>query len=266
MGTYSISSNVTLSPVSGYAPSVPTTWTLGTSTIGSIPYARVRIQIAPTVLDNQGVVRNDWKQGRFGFMYYKGDTTDHYGKLLAYCGQYTDMHEFIRVIQGEKSTDVLNATNDYGGEPWPYSGTPTGEAFQEVYDYLTQTKTNPDRSTSINAGVINKGNAPNDPYYYYDVASGQQKSVSCRQTYVIHLTDGNWYHNSGSTVDPVPMVWTLHAGANNGNGLRPTVSGTGGTPIFREHICVVLLRGPKRLGLQLWGELVAMGGHVRRVQ
>ncbi len=235
-GTYTITSNVNLSPVSGYAPSVPTTWTLGTSTIGSIPYARVRIKIAPTDLDNQGVVRKSWNQGRFGFMYYKGDTTDHYGKLLAYCGQYTDMHQFIRVIQGETPEDQGDPAGSLYQQPWPYSGTPTGEAFGEVINYLEQ------NGNGINSGLMNYQNAPNDPYYA--VVGGVQKAVSCRQTYVIHLTDGNWYCNSGSTVDPVPNVWTLHAGANNGKGLRTDVSGSGGTPIFANIFAIFCFASP----------------------
>ncbi len=223
-GTYQITSNVNLSPASSNNAGQTN------SSIGSIPYPRVRIKIAPTDLDNQGVVRKSWTQGRFGFMYYKGDTDDHKGKLLAYCGQYTDMHQFIRTIQGETPEDQGDPPGSLYQQPWPYSGTPTGEAFGEVINYLEQ------NGNGINSGLMNYQHAPNDPYYA--VVGGVQKAVSCRQTYVIHLTDGNWYDNSGSTVDPVPNVWTLHAGANNGKGLRTDVSGSGGTPIFANIFAI----------------------------
>ncbi|MGO9116407.1 MAG: hypothetical protein ACLQPD_02225 [Desulfomonilaceae bacterium] len=197
IGTYAITSNVNLSPVKGYnalylssATAAPTL-----TTIGSIPYARVRVQIDPNSLTGSGVVRASWTKGRYGFMYYKGDEADQMGRILVPCGKYTtaqDMYDFIRKVQGEPASTDTKSTYDW--QPWPYNGTPTGEAFNEVYNYLTQT------SSSINSDVISKGQVPQDPYYTSVVVNGTltPKSVSCRSTYVLHMSDGNWYNNSGA--------------------------------------------------------------------
>jgi type IV pilus assembly protein PilY1 len=212
-GTYTITSNVDLRPVQSYNSLYGSSDPSPTlTTIGSIPYARVRIKTTATALT--GVVRDQWTKGRYGFMYYKGDAnaSGHpdaafMGKIVVPCGKYTsasEMYDFIRKIQGLQASDETTASN---GQPWPYSGTPTGEAFNEVYNYLTQSS-----STVNGSDVINKGHVPQDPYYTLVNVNGTMtpKAVSCRSTYVVHMSDGNWYNNSGSTLDPLPKIYQLH--------------------------------------------------------
>ncbi|MGO9264718.1 MAG: hypothetical protein ACLQBA_07510, partial [Candidatus Binataceae bacterium] len=151
-------------------------------------------------------------------MYYKGDDPSHEGALMIYCGQYhgnSGMQQFIDTVQG-------NTAYSSNREPWPYNGTPTGEAFNEVYNYLTQ------NGQSINASKMSKGHSPQDPYYTQVTVNGvpTSQAVPCRNTYVIHLSDGNWYNNSGSTIDPLPMVYQLHT-----TNLRPDIAPTGQTPV-----------------------------------
>ena len=237
LGAYGITSNVPLTPVVGGC--VASTQ----NTIGGIPYARVRVQIDPNSLDptanptTSGVVRANWTKGRYGFMYYKGDDSSHEGKILAPCGKYissADMYNFIRKIQGQPASTDTKSTYDW--QPWPYSGTPTGEAFNEVYNYLTQS------SSSVNGSdVISKGNVPQDPYYTQVNVNGTMvnKPVSCRTTYVIHMSDGNWFNNSGSTTDPIPKIWQLHT-AN----LRPEIATTGMTPINANIFSILAFASP----------------------
>ena len=218
IGTYTITSNVNLSPVQSYNALYPSSATAPPTltTIGAIPYARVRVWTLPTSLT--GVVRQNWSLARYGFMFYKSDTSSNEGNLAVYCGQYrghSGMQSFIDTLQG-------NTAYSSNQQPWPYNGTPTGEAFNEVYNYLTQ------NGKGINASKMSMGSSPQDPYYSKVTVNGvsTNEAVPCRQTYIIHMSDGNWYNNSGSTIDPLPTVYKLHT-----TNLRPDIAPTGQTPI-----------------------------------
>ena len=70
---------------------------------------------------------------------------------------------------------------------------------------------------------------------------GTIKAVSCRNTFVIHMSDGNWYNNSGSTIDPLPTVYDLHT-----NNLRSDIHDTtkGETPITANVYSILSFADP----------------------
>ena len=180
-------------------------------------------------------MRDQWTKGRYGFMYYKGDDDNRKGRLVVPCGKYTsaaEMYDFIRKIQGLQASDDATSSD---GQPWPYEGTPTGEAFNEVYNYLKQ------NGSGINSGMMSKGSVPEDPYYTTVDVNGTltDKPVSCRNTYVVHMSDGNWYRNSGSTIDPLPKVYQLHT-----ENLRDDIATAGMTPITANIFSILAFADP----------------------
>jgi type IV pilus assembly protein PilY1 len=192
-GTYSLKTNVQLTPVTGYCNN-------GTvNTVGGIPYARVRVTTTPTL--RRGSIQNTWSKARWGFMYYKGDTSGHKGNLLAGCGTVSSATEFVKYIEGKKTTDK---------EPYPYEGTPSGEALAQAYYYFRQNSTSPGVSNwPSNINTLSAGTA-SDPYYTSELVDGAYKPVSCRKSYIILMSDGNWYHNAGGVLDPIIPAHLLH--------------------------------------------------------
>ena len=192
---YALKANVTLKPVP------PTTGidsranqTAIVPTIGGIANARVRMKIASS--QRTGAVQNTWSQARWGFMFFKGDTSSNYGKLLVRCGELSDPSQFCAYMAGGH-TAAPYPTN---GDPYPYNGTPTGEALNEAINYFKQ-------SGGINSSMFTKG-GQYDPYYTSQQINGAYLPVPCRQSFVILVSDGKW--SSPGTIDPIIPAYTMH--------------------------------------------------------
>lgn len=168
--------------------------------IGAIPWARARLRLAKegTVGDTRkAVIQRSWGQVRFGFMFFKGEAKAYEGKILIGC-ENDNLGKLINAFEGvdRYTSDTLDFTKVY-----PYSGTPTGEAMWEAYDYFNQQNNsdNADNSSFIAPGTVK------DPLYGSD-ASGTPRPVPCRKSFVLLLSDGVW--NGG--VDPVKGAHQLH--------------------------------------------------------
>jgi type IV pilus assembly protein PilY1 len=126
------------------------------------------------------------------------DTSDLTGQINEKCQLIMEFMVFagnlryglIRVGKNATISGLINAINN----ETPYSGTPTGEALWEAYDYYKQSN---DYSYASNSSYINRGNANADPYY--DYSGGSSIPVPCRKGFVLLISDGAW--NGG--VDPV---------------------------------------------------------------
>jgi type IV pilus assembly protein PilY1 len=192
-GTYSLKANVQLTPVTDHCNN-------GTvNTIGGIPYARVRVIVDRS--QRRGSIQNTWNKARWGFMYYKGDSSNHEGNILVSCGKVKSASEFVKYIEGK-----MTGTEK---EPYPYSGTPTGEALAQAYYYFRQSDSRPDNSWPNNINTLSAGTA-SDPYYTSELVDGVYKPVSCRKSYIIVMSDGNWYHGAGGSLDPIIPAHLLH--------------------------------------------------------
>ncbi len=190
---YALKANVTLSPVSpATGTNSRTTQSAICPTIGGIANARVRIKIAAT--DRSGAVQKTWNQARWGFMYYKGDSSSNYGKLLVRCGELSDSSQFCAYMAGGHTASPY-PTN---GDPFPYNGTPTGEALNEVINYFKQ-------SGGINSSLFTIG-SQYDPYYTSQMIDNAYLPVPCRQSFVILVSDGVW----NGSVDPVVPAYKMH--------------------------------------------------------
>ena len=184
-GAYVIYSNVTLTPDSSPCNGCTT------NTIGSIPYARVRVQIPGS--KRTGVLHDTWSKARYGFMYYNGD--GHEGKLLVPCGKESSVTEFAKYLEGKK--DTVNH------QPYPFEGTPTGEALREAQRYFQQS------GTGINSDMHHVGTV-DDPYYTWDTKTSAYQPVSCRKSYAVLISDGNWYYSAGGILDPIEPAHSMH--------------------------------------------------------
>ncbi len=199
-GEYLLKSNVHLQPDGSSSHD----GNLLTKTVGAIPWARVRVKISPS--ERTGAIQQNWTRGRFGFMYYKGDAANHKGRLLVRCGEETSSAEFVKWLEGKKTRTLPSTDSDYK-QPYPYGGTPTGEALREAYYYLRQT------ANGINQDKRNY-QGQYDPYYTLvtDPTTGTSswQPVSCRNSHVVLISDGEWYHYGGGAVDPIEYAHKLH--------------------------------------------------------
>ncbi|AFM26572.1 pilus assembly protein [Desulfomonile tiedjei] len=194
---YTLYSNVHITPyqVSGF-----TNNGIMESKIGAIPWARVRVRLEPegNVKDTRkGVIQRSWSYVRFGFMYYNGTSKQTEGKQLIGC-ENTEMSKLINALEGVDnwSSDGLDFTKCF-----PYSGTPTGEAMLEAYDYYNQHSNSDNADNSLFLGKATL----KDPFYGAD-ASGTARAVPCRKSFVLLLSDGEW--NAGQ--DPIKGAQAIH--------------------------------------------------------
>jgi len=143
------------------------------------------------------------------------DTSDLNGQINEKCQLIMEFMVFagnsrygvIRVGKNATISDLINGIN----RETPYSGTPTGEALWEAYDYYKQSN---DHSYESNGAYIRRGNADVDPYY--DGSGWSSISVPCRKGFVLLISDGAW----NGRVDPV-----VPAGIMATQDLRPDIPG-----------------------------------------
>jgi type IV pilus assembly protein PilY1 len=193
-GTYALSSNVELSAA------VTGTGDINKS-VGVLQNARVRVRINKNVRTQEAGIYKNWSRANWGFMYYKGDSNNHKGKLMVRCGGASSFDEFAKYLEGKLAPGGTTATTD--GEPFPYYGTPTGEAMHEAMNYFKQS------GSTINSSLFNKG-GKEDPYYALNV-EGKPVPVTCRSQYVILVSDGVWNGDDATWKDPVKAAYQMHS-------------------------------------------------------
>jgi len=157
-----------------------------TCMVGTLSSANVKVDVP--LNDRRGVIQNiadkdydgnfDTNAPRFGLMVYASD--NRYGCMMA----------------GIAGSNMSNLVNALQAEP-PYYGTPTGEAFDEAWDYFTQSNVHSGCNNNAYIGGIG---STKDPW----CDSGDPKA--CRKSYVLHISDGEW----NGSVDPVYPAWYTH--------------------------------------------------------
>ncbi len=164
--------------------------------IGAIPFARMMVKVP--LANRTGILQETFPFVRYGLIMFRG-ADDYYsdtvGKILVGC-QNTDMNMLLNAYQGIGSD---SGTGISFASVYPYNGTPTGDALEEVSDYLTQSAGygNANNNTFISKGSVY------DPYY--DPYSSPALAP-CRKTSVLVISDGEW--NVGS--DPAQTAYNLH--------------------------------------------------------
>ena len=154
----------------------------GTSSIGEFTdrYAKVKIDAD----DRSGIIQENFSKVRFGFIAY-ADTNNETAEegLIKYGAHENDMDALISAIESTI----------------PYSGTHTGEALQEAYNYLAQKS-----SATYNAGYIAEG-TEKDPYYEKRT-DGTLEPAWCKKSYVVLISDGEY----NGSIDPDTWAQNLH--------------------------------------------------------
>ena len=146
----------------------------------------VEVQILKDAASITGVVDSFYDKVVFDFMFFNGNS--HSGEMPTTGGS-----------KGAALVDLKSAINTQ----LPYSGTPTGEALWEVYDFYQQYN---GHSYKSNSGAISKGSCTKDPYY--DCVSSSSVAMPCRKSFVLLLSDGAW----NGDVDPVIPARYLRRG------------------------------------------------------
>jgi hypothetical protein len=212
----------------GSDPNVPLTLNTATypneqhyaNNIGRILNARRQVRIP--LASRAGVVQNNFGLVRFGYTYFKGDSTSNYGKILVGC-ESTNLTTLLNAIQGVANTTTNNPTftttnPTYSGldntQCYPYYGTPTGEALWEVYDYFVQSSSHNYASNTTFCSTSTKHTIM-DPWY--DISGGALTAVPCRKSFVLLMSDGEW----NGSVDPVIPAYSMRTGASS-SGSSPT--------------------------------------------
>jgi len=155
----------------------------GTCPLRDLSSARVKLKIPKN--DRQGLIQSIFDKVRITFMVFGGSSRE---------GE-------IRYGFNENSLDLLESKLQ---NEVPYSGTPTGEALWEAYDYLKQVKSgNQAHDYETNSNYIDD-KSDLDPYYQ-ELEDGTLVSTWCRQSNVVLISDGEW--NGG--VDPVKPAYHL---------------------------------------------------------
>jgi Tfp pilus tip-associated adhesin PilY1/regulation of enolase protein 1 (concanavalin A-like superfamily) len=188
-----------------------------TCMVGTLASADIKVDVPEN--ERRGVIQNisdkdydgtyDANAPRFGLMVYASD--NRYGCIRT-------------GIEGANMSNLINALQ---AEP-PYYGTPTGEAFNEAWDYFIQTD---DHNGCNNNAYIGGIGSAKDPW----CDSGEPQA--CRKSYVLHISDGEW---SGS-VDPVVPARNTHI-----NDIR-TDAGMDGTQILTWYN--VYIFGDTQIGI-----------------
>lgn len=204
--SYTLWSNVPLTQytVSGYTHN-------GTilTKIGAFPSGRARLRLEPdssgTKDTRSGVIQKSFAYVRFGFEYYNsvtasGSIPDKRGKIAVGCDN-TSQSLLINALEGVTNS---SAKVDFT-EIYPYFGTPTGEALYEAGDYFSQSDTHTYATNSSFVGSKIKGTSA-DPYYTTNTL-GNAVAVSCRKSFVVLVSDGEW---TDGYVDPVKPAQWMH--------------------------------------------------------
>lgn len=200
--SYTLFSNVNLTTyaVSGY----PHNGSILTK-IGAFPSGRARLRLEPaadgTKDSRSGVVQKSFGYVRFGFEYYNSTTSsgsipDKRGKIAVGCDN-TSQSLLINALEGVANS---SAKVDFA-QIYPYNGTPTGEALYEASDYFQQVNSH---GYADNSSFITKATSA-DPYYTTN-ALGTAVAVSCRSSFVVLVSDGDW----NGSVDPVKAAQYMH--------------------------------------------------------
>ncbi len=151
----------------------------GGCAVGTLASGSMKVDVPDH--EKRGIIQNlsdqdndtqwDDNSPRFGVMIYAGDSREGEMKVGI---DGSNMSSFLTSLQGES----------------PYSGTPTGEALREAYDYFTQIN---NYSYEANNSFIGGQGSTKDPMY----DSGT--STDCRKNFVLLISDGEW----NGSVDPV---------------------------------------------------------------
>ncbi len=110
------------------------------------------------------------------------------------------------IRNGVDDSSMISLLTALQGEP-AYSGTPTGEALDEAWDYFRQV--NSHSGCNNNAYVGGQG-SNKDPWY------DKKDPVPCRKSFVLLISDGEW----NGRVDPVIPARRTHI-----NDIRPDIDG-----------------------------------------
>jgi Tfp pilus tip-associated adhesin PilY1 len=198
---------------------------LYTSTVGSILNAQCRVQ--QPVANRAGVIQNSFSSVRFGFLYYKSDSTSNYGKMLVGCDN-TDQDVLINAMSGIGSQTVNSTTIDFTS-CYPYYGTPTASGLQAAYNYLSQTNTYTGIAT--NTAFYAKRATITDPYYGPETdSSATPTAVICRKSYVLLVSDGEYTDGTGEPCTPALKMHASDLRTDLDNPTTVTTSGTTSVP------------------------------------
>ncbi|MFC1836380.1 hypothetical protein ACFL2Q_16935, partial [Thermodesulfobacteriota bacterium] len=212
VGTYKLWATADLTPQSHVAHN-------GTlSPIKAAPSMRVRLKTDN--LKRRGMVQNTWDQIRWGFMYYKGvygawysiNLTDDIGVILSPCGDLDTPTDFVNLVEGRRLRNNVP-------QPFPYSGTPTGEAMLQAWAYFANGYDASGLGQYWPGWLpknINNLSAFPDPY-----KDDQGNKISCRKSHILLISDGGWAPWAGGpegnwplygefTVDPVKPAYYMH--------------------------------------------------------
>ncbi len=169
----------------------------GTCQVGSITDANIKVDLPDK--ERRGIIQNlsdqdydgtwDADAPRFGLMVFSGDNRS--GEMMVGI-EGANMSSFLTALQGEP----------------PYSGTPTGEALEEAYDYFVQINDHPHEA---NSAYIGGQGSTKDPM------CDNGTPVGCRKNFVLLISDGEW--NDGY-IDPV-----IPARENYVNDIRTDIDG-----------------------------------------
>ncbi len=141
-GSYVLYSNATLTAYG--SDTGKNSGTLVNKTVGPITNARVRVRIVKT--ERSGAIYPELEPSQLGLHVLQrsyGDGISQEGRLMLRCGGASSPSEFAKYLEGKTTAT---------GRPYPYNGTPTGEALQEAENYFKQ-------SGGINSSMFDPGKA-----------------------------------------------------------------------------------------------------------
>jgi type IV pilus assembly protein PilY1 len=199
-----------------------------TCMVGTITSAAVKVDVPDN--EKRGVIHNiadkdydgafDANAPRFGLMVYASD--NRYGCMRS-------------GIAGANMSSLVTALQS---EP-PYSGTPTGEAFNEAWDYFVQSN---DHSGCNNNAYVTGVQSSKDPW------CDSTNPMACRKSFVLHISDGEW----NGSVDPALPAWYTHV-----NDIR-TDTGMDGTQTMSWYN--VYIFGDSQRGINAMQQASLFGG------
>ncbi|NOZ70282.1 MAG: hypothetical protein GXP46_13835 [Deferribacteres bacterium] len=161
--------------------------------VGTLSNANIQVDddnrrgVIQEVSDKDNDLVFDDDAPRFGLMIYASNS--RYGCMeYPITGEGGSMEELLEDIQSIP----------------PYSGTPTGEALNEAWDYFIQTNAH---SGCNNSAYIGGVGSAKDPWYKEDPDSpGSLIPAPCRKSFVLLISDGQW----NGSVDPVVPARKTH--------------------------------------------------------
>ena len=90
------------------------------------------------------------------------------------------------------------------------AGPRQAKRLAQAYYYFKQSNSGP----SISGWPSNiNGLSPDglDPFRTSELIDGEYKAVTCRKNYAIIMSDGNWCHGAGCTLDPIKPAHVIHS-------------------------------------------------------